>query len=76
VPKRSAGGGYVEDADIKALLKQHNTKHAPKPTYVPAMHSVRDVRAWEQASGKSWQALSPAAKDKANAEISAAKSNR
>ena len=65
-----------DDSEIARLLREHNHKHAPKPSYVPQMHGVKDVRAWEISSGKSWQQLSPSGKDKANAEISSIKSQR
>jgi len=57
------------DDEIKVMLREHNTKHAPKPTYVPAMYGVRDVRTWEMATGLRWQDLSPGSKVKANVEI-------
>lgn len=58
-----------DDEQLKALLRQHNQRLAPKSLYTPALYSVRQVRAWEAKSGKSWQELSPNSKSRANEEI-------
>lgn len=72
----SSSSSSAEDAAIKALLKQHNQKHQPKATYVPALHSVKDVRSWELKTGKKWQALSAEEREAANADIAREKEKR
>ena len=67
--KKKVDDDLMSEAELKALLKKHNKKLAPKATYVAPLHSVRDVRGWEIKSGKSWQNLSVDEKDAANQEI-------
>jgi hypothetical protein len=72
----SKSASYQQDTDdMMALLRKHNQKFAPKPTYVPAKHGVRDVRAWEVATGKMWAKLSPEEREQANAEIDVMKAS-
>ena len=71
--KKKVADDLMSEAELKALLKKHNKKLAPKPTYVAPLHSVRDVRAWEIKSGKSWQCLTVEEKDAANQEIELSK---
>jgi hypothetical protein len=51
------------------MLKKHNKKIAPQPTYEPPRHSVRDVRKWESMSGKLWANLRPEEREEANEQI-------
>jgi hypothetical protein len=67
--KSGGGDDLVDTDDMMALLRKHNQKFVPQPTYVPMQHSVRDVRAWERSSGKVWAQLNPEQKEQANKEI-------
>lgn len=57
------------DKSMMDLLKKHNQKFAPVPTYEPPRHSVRDVRKWEKLNGKLWSNLKPEEREIVNAEI-------
>jgi hypothetical protein len=57
------------DVDMLDLLKQHNKKFQPVALYEPSRHSVRDVRRWEKASGKTWSSLKPDERERANEDI-------
>ena len=59
--------------DLEALIRSHNNKCAPAPTYVPSSHGVREVRQWELANGVKWYALSPTSRRRANEDIAAMK---
>lgn len=61
------------DADLVALLAEHNRKFRPKPTYEPRIHRVKDIREWEARTGQLFYNLQPAERERANQEISAAK---
>lgn len=67
ISSKANDGG--EDDDILKMLRKHNEKFVPKPTYVPQLNSVRDVRTWERGTGKSWSLLTIEEKEKANDEI-------
>ncbi|GAQ82987.1 hypothetical protein KFL_001310170 [Klebsormidium nitens] len=58
-----------EDADLAALLAQHNRRFKAKPAYEPRMHSVRDTKQWEAVSGKTYYQLAPEEREAANEEI-------
>ena len=63
-----------EDAQsVEEMIREHNKKFAPKPTYCPSTHSVRLVRQWERATQRKWHALGPEGRHTANLEIQAMK---
>lgn len=71
------GGKIVNgDADLAALLAEHNRKFQPKPKYEPRIHPVKDIKEWETRTGQLFYNLPPAEREKANIEISAAKQTR
>jgi hypothetical protein len=66
---RSGRSSAAAEEEVLDLLRSHNRRVAPPATYEPARNSVRDVRAWERASGKVWSKLSVAERAAANAEM-------
>jgi hypothetical protein len=65
----------LSEIDLALKLKKHNEQFANKKSaaYEPSRHSVREVRAWERASGKMWASLSTEERQLANSEILAVK---
>lgn len=57
------------EKSLEAMLREHNSRFAPTPIYIPPKHSVRDVRKWEKLSGKAWCDLKPEEREKVNEEI-------
>lgn len=57
------------EKSLEAMLREHNSRFAPTPTYIPPKHSVRDVRKWEKLSGKAWSDLKPEERERVNEEI-------
>ncbi|GAM19992.1 hypothetical protein SAMD00019534_031670 [Acytostelium subglobosum LB1] len=53
------------DDNMMALLAQHNKKFS-KCNYEPRKFSVKEVRMWEQHSGKTWYSLSIQDREMAN----------
>ena len=73
-----AGATEEEDSEedaqsVEEMIREHNKKFAPKPTYCPSTHSVRLVREWERATQRKWHALGPEGRHTANLEIQAMK---
>ncbi|XXQ29705.1 Uncharacterized protein PBTT_00158 [Plasmodiophora brassicae] len=77
VPKmkkgRNVANGKEDVDDIAAMLEAHNKQFRPKTKYVPRQHSTRDIRQWEQASGRRWYSLTPAEREDVNRRIAAEK---
>lgn len=65
----------IEEDNMRALLKQHNSKFVAASAYEPPRHSVRDVRKWERQTGRIWAKLGPQARELANKEIDKMKLN-
>ena len=79
-PKKSIGAKIkgAEIDEVMLLLKKHNEQFRGKSSsgrqaYEPSRHSVRDVRVWERATGKTWSGLATEEREAANAEILAMK---
>ena len=70
--KKLKSGKHCEE-ELMSLLKKHNNQFSTPTTYEPSRHSVRDVRAWENLTGKVWANLSMEDRELANAEILALK---
>lgn len=68
-PAVATGASRNCDDDLMAMLRTHNKQACPAHTYEPARHSVRDVRKWERASGRTWAELKPDERERANREI-------
>jgi hypothetical protein len=69
-PKSDEANSAKElEKSLEAMLREHNSRFAPTPTYIPPKHSVRDVRKWEKLSGKAWCDLKPEEREKVNEEI-------
>ncbi len=58
---------------LEAVLAAHNSRFKADVRYEPRRHSVRDVKAWERASGRTYATLSMAERAAANREISNSK---
>ena len=67
--EKRAGARKKDKVDVAALLAEHNAKFASKTVYEPRHHRVKDVRAWEEQSGKRYSALSMPERAEANREI-------
>lgn len=75
--KRATGTGADKEKatetetekDIAILLRQHNERFRPEAAYEPSRHSMRDVRRWEQETGKTWSQLTPKERERANKAI-------
>jgi len=73
--KRATGAGAEKEKekekekDIAALLRQHNERFRPEAAYEPPRHSMRDVRRWEQETGRTWSQLTPKERERANSAI-------
>jgi len=53
------------DDELTALLAQHNKKFK-QTTYEPRKYSFKEIKLWEQATGKSWMNGSMKTRDEAN----------
>eukprot|EP00026_Physarum_polycephalum_P004276 Phypoly_transcript_04293.p1 GENE.Phypoly_transcript_04293~~Phypoly_transcript_04293.p1 ORF type:complete len:701 (-),score=216.34 Phypoly_transcript_04293:28-2130(-) len=61
------------DEDMAALLEKHNKKFKPAVAYVPRNFSTKDVKMWEEFSGKKWYSLTAPEREEANDWIKHAK---
>eukprot|EP00850_Spirogloea_muscicola_P002160 SM000008S22249 [mRNA] locus=s8:644688:647895:- [translate_table: standard] len=71
-PQAAAGkqaSGRASDNDLAAILAEHNRKFRSAPQYEPRLHSTKDVREWEEMSGRKFYTLDPAEREQANREI-------
>lgn len=59
----------ADDREMLCLLKKHNRRFVPVPTYEPSRHSVREVRFWEKKTGRLWSKLSAQDRELVNDEI-------
>jgi hypothetical protein len=68
--------GSGSNIDLDALLSAHNRKVKPKSTYVAPMHSVKDIKRYEDDHGVKWHQLSVEERENVNEVISMLKKQR
>ncbi|PRP77627.1 hypothetical protein PROFUN_00488 [Planoprotostelium fungivorum] len=62
------------EEEMLAMINEHNRKHRPKSAYEPRKYSTKDIKVWEDMSGKKWNNCTSEERQEANDWIAGQKS--